>query len=148
MNSLRCVLPIVQVRAAAVRVLAVLGQNDKVDKAVGKRAVRGRGLRVLALDGGGMKGMTEVTMLRELERRTGSSIRDLFDVCPMLCPSHAYFQSSHSPWLVTDPTSLGPREACTRHHGIRDLSSKQLQRRNSWQWIVVVYGSASCGVVF
>lgn len=63
--------------------LAVLGQNDTVDRAVGKRPVQGRGLRVLALDGGGMKGMTEVTMLRELERRTGASIRDLFDVRPM-----------------------------------------------------------------
>eukprot|EP00892_Ulva_mutabilis_P003179 jgi/Ulvmu1/12862/UM098_0047.1 len=69
-----------QVRAAAVRVLAVLGQNDKVDRAVGKRPLRGRGLRVLVLDGGGMKGMAEVTLLRELERRTGASIRDLFDV--------------------------------------------------------------------
>lgn len=73
------------------RVLAVLGQNEKVDKAVGKRGVRGRGLRVLALDGGGMKGMAEVTLLRELERRTGSPIRDLFDVCshnPSLpCPA-------------------------------------------------------------
>lgn len=64
------------------RVLAVLGQNDKVDKAVGKHGVHGRGLRVLALDGGGMKGMAEVTMLRELERRTGKPIQDLFDVRP------------------------------------------------------------------
>jgi hypothetical protein len=65
---------------AALRVLAVLGQHRLVDAANGKRAISGRGLRVLALDGGGMKGMTEVTMLREIEKRTGKRMHELFDV--------------------------------------------------------------------
>lgn len=65
---------------AALRVLSVLGQNDFVDSANGKRRIQGRGLRVLALDGGGMKGMTEVTILRELEKRTGKRVHELFDV--------------------------------------------------------------------
>lgn len=132
MRSLRQTMPFAQVRAAAVRVLAVLGQNDKVDKAVGKRAVRGRGLRILALDGGGMKGMTEVTMLRELERRTGTSIRELFDVRLMLCPSHAYIESSRSAWLITDPTSLDLPVAYTCYHSMLVPGSKKIQWRTWW----------------
>jgi hypothetical protein len=68
------------VRVAAVRVLAVLGQNDLVNLALGKQALIGRGIRVLALDGGGMKGMAEVQMLRSIEARTGRRIHELFDV--------------------------------------------------------------------
>jgi predicted acylesterase/phospholipase RssA len=70
----------VQVRAAAVRGLAVLGQNSVVDAAVGRKPIRGRGLRILSLDGGGMKGMAEVTVLRELEARTGKRVHELFDL--------------------------------------------------------------------
>lgn len=69
-----------RLRAAAVRTLAVLGQNDLVDAAVGRPPIAGRGLRVLALDGGGMKGMAEVRMLRAIEARTGRRIWELFDV--------------------------------------------------------------------
>lgn len=77
-----------QVRMAALRVLSVLGQNDLVDAANGKPPIRGRGLRVLALDGGGMKGMTEVTLLREIEKRTGKRMHELFDVsCHPLLPA-------------------------------------------------------------
>jgi hypothetical protein len=69
-----------KVRVASVRALAVLGQNDLVDAAIGKRPISGRGLRVLALDGGGMKGMAEVCILRAIEARTGHRIHELFDV--------------------------------------------------------------------
>lgn len=48
--------------------------------ALGQPAIRGRGLRVLAMDGGGMKGMAMVEMLRQLERRAGVPIWSLFDV--------------------------------------------------------------------
>lgn len=68
------------VRIAAVRVLAVLGHNDLVNLALGKQDLIGRGVRVLALDGGGMKGMAEVQMLRAIEARTGRRIHELFDV--------------------------------------------------------------------
>lgn len=40
---------------AALRVLAVLGQYEVLRTALGKRDFGGRGLRLLALDGGGMK---------------------------------------------------------------------------------------------
>ena len=69
-----------RVRTASVRALAVLGQNDAVDAAVGKRPISGRGLRILSLDGGGMKGMAEVQMLRAIEARTGRRMYELFDV--------------------------------------------------------------------
>jgi hypothetical protein len=56
------------------------GQNEQVRIALGQPPVRGRGLRVLAMDGGGMKGMAMVELLRQLERRAGAPIWSLFDV--------------------------------------------------------------------
>lgn len=66
--------------AAAIRVLAILGENDDVARAVGRSHVGGRRPRILSLDGGGMKGMATVRLLRELESRTGKPIADLFDL--------------------------------------------------------------------
>lgn len=39
-----------------------------------------RGKRILALDGGGMKGLAMIEMLAEMERRTGKQIYQLFDM--------------------------------------------------------------------
>jgi hypothetical protein len=61
-------------------VLVSAGQNEQVRIALGQPAIRGRGLRVLAMDGGGMKGMAMVELLRQLERRAGAPIWSLFDV--------------------------------------------------------------------
>jgi hypothetical protein len=69
-----------RVRAAALRALAILGENEAVGRAVGRRPVRGRGLRVLSMDGGGMKGMATVRLLRQLEARTGRRVHELFDL--------------------------------------------------------------------
>jgi Leucine-rich repeat (LRR) protein len=66
--------------AAAIRVLAILGENDDVARAVGRSHVGVRRPRILSLDGGGMKGMATVRLLRELESRTGKPIADLFDL--------------------------------------------------------------------
>ncbi|KAF6264631.1 hypothetical protein COO60DRAFT_1457519 [Scenedesmus sp. NREL 46B-D3] len=55
-------------------------QNEQVRIALGQSPIRGRGLRVLAMDGGGMKGMAMVELLRQLERRAGAPIWSLFDV--------------------------------------------------------------------
>lgn len=50
-----------------------------------RRAIKGRqvskqGLRILSMDGGGMKGMTTVQMLKQIEQGTGKHIHELFDL--------------------------------------------------------------------
>lgn len=69
-----------RIKAAAVRVLAILGDISGVSRAVGRPLPQGRGLRILSLDGGGMKGMATVRLLRQLELRTGRPIHSLFDL--------------------------------------------------------------------
>ena len=66
--------------AAAIRALAILGENETVRAAVQRPPIGGRGLRILCMDGGGMRGVATVRMLRELEARAGRPIRDLFDL--------------------------------------------------------------------
>jgi hypothetical protein len=62
-------------RLMAVRTLAVLGENDRVRSALGSPGlIRGRGLRILSLDGGGMRGIGSVNLLRHLERRLGGKM--------------------------------------------------------------------------
>eukprot|EP00879_Flechtneria_rotunda_P032066 GHRR01035216.1.p1 GENE.GHRR01035216.1~~GHRR01035216.1.p1 ORF type:complete len:662 (+),score=312.34 GHRR01035216.1:1297-3282(+) len=68
------------VKLQAIRLLAILGQNEQVRIALGQPTIRNRGLRVLAMDGGGMKGMAMVELLRQLERRAKAPIWTLFDV--------------------------------------------------------------------
>lgn len=69
-----------RVKSAAVRALAILGDNLAVGRAVGRLLPKNRGLRILSMDGGGMKGMATVRLLRQLEARTGRPIHDLFDL--------------------------------------------------------------------
>jgi len=47
-----------RVRVAATRALAVLGEGEAVRRAVGRSPLAGRGVRVLSMDGGGMKART------------------------------------------------------------------------------------------
>ncbi len=56
------------------------GQNEQVRIALHQKPITGRGVRILAMDGGGMKGMTIVELLRNIERRAGKPIHELFDV--------------------------------------------------------------------
>ncbi|CAD7704713.1 unnamed protein product [Ostreobium quekettii] len=67
-------------RVCSLRVLAILGQLDEVWRITGRPNVKGRGVRILTMDGGGMKGICTVALLREIERRTGRRISDLFDL--------------------------------------------------------------------
>lgn len=69
-----------RMQVAALRVLAVLGENELVWRAVGRPPIQGRGVRILSMDGGGMKGMATVRLLKELERHTGRRIHELFDL--------------------------------------------------------------------
>lgn len=39
-----------------------------------------QGLRILSMDGGGMKGLLTVQILKEIEKRTGKRIHELFDL--------------------------------------------------------------------
>lgn len=50
-----------------------------------RRAIKGRqvpkkGLRILSMDGGGMKGLATVQILKQIEKRTGKRIHELFDL--------------------------------------------------------------------
>ena len=50
-----------------------------------RRAVRGKpvakkGLRILSMDGGGMKGLATVQMLKQIEQGTGKRIHEMFDL--------------------------------------------------------------------
>ena len=40
---------------AGIRALAILGENEEVGRAVGRPSPQGRGVRILSMDGGGMK---------------------------------------------------------------------------------------------
>ena len=55
-----------------------------VDAAVGRKPLEGRGVRVLCLDGGGMRGLAMVKMINELEARTGA------------CTAHVNAEPFHS----------------------------------------------------
>ncbi|KAJ9510144.1 hypothetical protein QJQ45_015630, partial [Haematococcus lacustris] len=67
-------------RRSALRVLAVLGENEEVRKALRLPGIEGRGVRVLALDGGGMKGLAMARMLRALEAAAQRPLHSLFDL--------------------------------------------------------------------
>lgn len=68
------------VAALAVGPLRSWGMAALAVGAVTKVARRKRRLRVLCLDGGGMKGRNLLLMIQEIERRAGRPISELFDV--------------------------------------------------------------------
>ncbi|KAM3924206.1 calcium-independent phospholipase A2-gamma isoform 1-T3 [Leptodactylus fuscus] len=57
-------------RAAVREALALIGYNDPV---------KGRGIRVLTIDGGGTRGVVALQTLRKLEELTGKPVHQLFD---------------------------------------------------------------------
>ncbi|XP_044136272.1 calcium-independent phospholipase A2-gamma isoform X1 [Bufo gargarizans] len=57
-------------RAAVREALSLIGYNDPV---------KGRGIRVLTIDGGGTRGVVALQMLRKLEELTGKPVHQLFD---------------------------------------------------------------------
>ncbi|KAE8728676.1 Phospholipase A I [Hibiscus syriacus] len=92
---------------AAARALAILGENENLRHAVRGRQIPKQGLRILSMDGGGMKGLATVQMLKEIEKGTGKRIHELFD---LICG-----------------TSTGGMLACA--HGIKLMTLDQCEER-------------------
>nr|KJB34776.1 hypothetical protein B456_006G083500 [Gossypium raimondii] len=69
-----------RVNKAAARALAILGENESLRRAIKGRQVPKTGIRILSLDGGGMKGLATVQILQEIERGTGKRMHELFDL--------------------------------------------------------------------
>ena len=65
---------------AYVNVMAFVGENENLRRAIRGRQVPKQGLRILAMDGGGMKGLATVQILKEIEKGTGKRIHELFDL--------------------------------------------------------------------
>ncbi|KAH7545769.1 hypothetical protein FEM48_Zijuj01G0129000 [Ziziphus jujuba var. spinosa] len=74
------VAPEPRVNKAAARALAILGENENLRRAIRGRQVPKQGLRILSMDGGGMKGLATVQILKEIEKGTGKPIHELFDL--------------------------------------------------------------------
>uniref|UniRef100_A0A061S7R5 Patatin n=1 Tax=Tetraselmis sp. GSL018 TaxID=582737 RepID=A0A061S7R5_9CHLO len=74
-------MPADNVADGALRALAILGENEEVRKCLGRPSLGSRrGVRILSMDGGGMRGIVTVRMLQELEEKTGRSVYELFDL--------------------------------------------------------------------
>ncbi|XP_012449915.1 phospholipase A I isoform X3 [Gossypium raimondii] len=69
-----------RVNKAAARALAILGENENLRRAIRGRQIPKQGLRILSMDGGGMKGLATVQILKEIEKGTGKRIHELFDL--------------------------------------------------------------------
>ncbi|RLN34890.1 hypothetical protein C2845_PM03G08670 [Panicum miliaceum] len=69
-----------RVAKAAARALAILGENENLRRAIRGRPVAKKGLRILSMDGGGMKGLATVQMLKQIEQGTGKRIHEMFDL--------------------------------------------------------------------
>lgn len=74
------VAPEPRVNKAAARALAILGENGNLRRAIRGRQVPKQGLRILSMDGGGMKGLATVQILKAIEKGTGKPIHELFDL--------------------------------------------------------------------
>ncbi|KAK8976495.1 hypothetical protein V6N11_001638 [Hibiscus sabdariffa] len=69
-----------RVNKAAARALAILGENESLQRAIRGRQLPKQGIRILSLDGGGMKGLATVQVLQEIEKGTGKRMHELFDL--------------------------------------------------------------------
>ncbi|MCL7052240.1 hypothetical protein MKW94_011777 [Papaver nudicaule] len=69
-----------RVYKAAARALAILGENENLRRALRGRPIAKQGLRILSMDGGGMKGLATVQMLKQIEQGTGKRIHEMFDL--------------------------------------------------------------------
>lgn len=58
----------------------LLGENKNLRRAIRGRPVAKKGLRILSMDGGGMKGLATVQILKQIEQGTGKRIHEMFDL--------------------------------------------------------------------
>lgn len=63
-----------------VKLCSNIGENESLRRAIKGRQVPKQGLRILAMDGGGMKGLATVRILKEIENGTGKRIHEMFDL--------------------------------------------------------------------
>ncbi|KAG6754544.1 hypothetical protein POTOM_040331 [Populus tomentosa] len=68
------------VKKAAARALAILGENENLRRSIRGRPVAKQGLRILSMDGGGMKSLATVQILKAIEKGTGKRIHEIFDL--------------------------------------------------------------------
>lgn len=73
------------VRALTRQCLSVLGYANPPG---------GPGVRILSIDGGGVRGLLVIEVLRQLEKCTGKKISELFDYVVGVSTGTAYFMSS------------------------------------------------------
>ena len=64
----------------AMRTIAILGANDSLTRATRRPPPPSRGVRILSMDGGGMRGLLSVRILFALQKRTGQKLSDMFDL--------------------------------------------------------------------
>ena len=58
-----------------------LGKLDQILSLIGWGCYpKGTGVRILALDGGGSRGLVALELLLAIEQRTGEKLRDMFDL--------------------------------------------------------------------
>ncbi|KAJ3670425.1 hypothetical protein LUZ60_010749 [Juncus effusus] len=69
-----------RVSKAATRALAIFGENENLRRATKARPIGKQGLRILSMDGGGMKGLATVQILKQIEKGTGKRIHEMFDL--------------------------------------------------------------------
>jgi len=72
----------------SIRVLAILGENELVRQATGRPSITGRGIRILALDGGGIRGRATLKLLERIEVRI--IYIKYFELQLIFLSSHAY----------------------------------------------------------
>ncbi|KAI8103242.1 hypothetical protein M9435_004582 [Picochlorum sp. BPE23] len=65
---------------ASIRLLSGLGLHDRIPVHGGLPSVQSRGVRILSLDGGGMKGLATIRLLRDIEKRSNRPLHELFDL--------------------------------------------------------------------